>query len=108
MTKPVSDLTERKQRNLIPFKPGQSGNPRGRPKGARNKLGEDFLAGLYDTSRQMGRQQSSACVRKIQQPISGSLPAIPRDIKIDRSTDAGPSISPTMNWQPWPAPHVML
>jgi len=28
------------------FKPGQSGNPNGRPKGARAKLGEDFLKAL--------------------------------------------------------------
>lgn len=29
------------------YQPGQSGNPAGRPRGARSKLGEDFLAALY-------------------------------------------------------------
>lgn len=43
-----TDNTERKQSGLIPFKPGQSGNPAGRPKGARAKLGEDFLNALRD------------------------------------------------------------
>lgn len=28
------------------FKPGQVANPAGRPKGSRNKLGEDFIAAL--------------------------------------------------------------
>ena len=42
----LTDNTEKKQSNLVPFKPGQSGNPKGRPRGSRNKLGEDFIADL--------------------------------------------------------------
>jgi uncharacterized protein DUF5681 len=32
-----------------PWEPGQSGNPAGRPKGSRNKLGEAFVADLYES-----------------------------------------------------------
>ncbi len=31
-----------------PWRPGQSGNPAGRPKGARNRLGEAFLKALQE------------------------------------------------------------
>lgn len=30
------------------FKPGQIANPKGRPKGSRNKLGEVFIAAMHD------------------------------------------------------------
>jgi hypothetical protein len=33
----AADKTAKKQQVGVPFKPGQSGNPKGRPKGARNK-----------------------------------------------------------------------
>ena len=45
---PVSAGTEKKLRNLKPFKPGQYGNPAGRTKSSRNKLGEAFLEALHD------------------------------------------------------------
>jgi hypothetical protein len=52
----VSDNTEKKLRNLKPFKPGQSGNPKGRPKGARNRLGTQFLETLEADFNRFGPQ----------------------------------------------------
>jgi hypothetical protein len=43
-----SDDTPEKQNGFHLWKPGQSGNPAGRPKGARNKLGEEFIQSLYE------------------------------------------------------------
>lgn len=49
----MADDTAAKQPNLpahlrddLKWKPGVSGNPAGRPKSARSKLGEDFIAAL--------------------------------------------------------------
>ena len=61
--KRVSDNTEKKLRNLTPFKPGQSGNPKGRPKGARNRLGTQFLEALEADFNQFG-PQAIALVRE--------------------------------------------
>jgi hypothetical protein len=37
------------------FKPGQSGNPKGRPKGSRNKLSEAFLSDAMDAWTENGK-----------------------------------------------------
>ena len=56
--KRVSDGTEKKLRNLRPFKPGQSGNPKGRPKGARNRLELSSLKHWRPTSISSDLRQS--------------------------------------------------
>jgi hypothetical protein len=61
-----TDLTTSKERQLAPlrehaFRPGQSGNPAGRPKGARSKLTTEFFADFYSTWQEHG----AAALKKV-------------------------------------------
>lgn len=48
--------TPTKHRGLMePWKPGQSGNPAGRPKGSRSKLGEAFIEAMHDDFAEHGK-----------------------------------------------------
>ena len=58
-TKPQDDpiSTGRKSedpRSKTWFQPGNNANPRGRPKGSRNKISEEFIAALCDDFEQHG------------------------------------------------------
>ncbi len=53
----VGDGAPVKHRGLMPpWKPGQSGNPDGRKKGARNRLSEEFLCDLESAWKDRGNQ----------------------------------------------------
>jgi hypothetical protein len=68
---------EQKQRKLPPhlWKPGQSGNPRGRARGCRDKLGEAFVVALYADFLLYG--QDAVAKARIEKP-SAYLTAISR------------------------------
>lgn len=73
-----------------PFEPGfdPRRNTGGRPKGSKNKLGEEFISDLYDDWTQHGAQ-AIADARK-QSPlgyvrVAASL--LPKELKITRATD---------------------
>jgi Family of unknown function (DUF5681) len=55
-----SDVTGPKQKPQL-FRPGTSGNPSGRPRGARSKLGEAFLEDLRDAWETHGVAALTKC-----------------------------------------------
>jgi Family of unknown function (DUF5681) len=80
----ASENTQRKQSGLIPYQPGQSGNPNGRPKGSRNKLGEAFTEALHADFNENG----IAAIQKMRaEDVSGYVRVIagllPKEMKIE-------------------------
>ena len=79
-----AEKTAVKQQIGVPFKPGQSGNPKGRPKGSRNKLGEAFVQALQDDFEENG-VEAIVTVRseKPEQYLKVIASILPKDLNIN-------------------------
>lgn len=68
------------------FTPGQSGNPKGRARGSRNRLGEEFVAALYADFQEHGaRVISDVRERKPEVYLKVLASILPRLIHLDRN-----------------------
>lgn len=82
-----ADLTADKQQIGVPFKPGQSGNPAGRPKGARAKLGEAFLIDMQSAWKARGKDAIEAVIDdKPDQFLKVVASILPKELSLDEET----------------------
>lgn len=85
------DKTQASLSNLIPYEKGKSGNPSGRPKGARSRLSDRFLGDLADHWSKNGKEALQAAYEKnpveYVRVVASLLPknvAVDVDVKYER------------------------
>ena len=74
-------------KQLTPWQPGQSGNPAGRPRGSRNRLGEAFVDDLFADWKENGSQVIVA-VRKADPSTYLRVVAsiLPKELSVTKAT----------------------
>ena len=68
---------------LKPIQPGQVLNPAGRPKGSRNKLGEDFLRDMLDVWATQGKDCIERTAKEHPEKLVGIVAnLLPKEFKV--------------------------
>lgn len=85
MTSKLKPETTGEKQAATQFKPGQSGNPKGRPKGSRNKLSEAFIADFLEDWEEHGKE----AIQRVREDspvaylkVAASL--IPKELNVSR------------------------
>lgn len=92
MTRKSPDLTGPKQAETK-FRKGQSGNPAGRPKGARSRLCEDFLKALHEDFQKHGvKAIESVRIEKPEVYFNGVVKLLPQQFGLDDETKGGVTV----------------
>lgn len=96
MTRTTDDTVKSKggtTSNLRPYKKGQSGNPAGRPKGARSRLCEDFLKALHEDFQKHGvKAIESVRLEKPEVYFNGVVKLLPQQFGLDDETKGGVTV----------------
>jgi len=71
--------------NLKPFKPGESGNPGGKPVGARDRLTKRFLLDLAEDFETHGKAAIAACRESKPDAYIKAIAALcPKEVEVKR------------------------